>query len=230
MSELTIKSPKLIIKAKGTQGPPGRVTFAVSAYQEWLDAGYEGTPDDFLAFLIGPQGPQGEPGINGTNGTDGTNGTNGVDGADGADGSSEATAITIVDIDNYYDGDTVEEVLTEIGDTLNTLSRTSFRAVVDLTSSVDAIADHENCLLMVNSESPVSYTVRTNATNAIRTLTTITLCQEGTGKVTLVAESGVTFIFGDSFNAATMEQGALIVLVKIRTNTWLVGGALEAVE
>lgn len=51
-------------------------------YDLWLEAGNEGTLQDYLATLVGPQGPQGPAG------RDGTNGRNGVDGAPGATGPS----------------------------------------------------------------------------------------------------------------------------------------------
>lgn len=47
-----------------------------SAYEIWLNQGYEGTEEDFLEWLKG------------TNGKDGTNGSNGLNGTNGADGKS----------------------------------------------------------------------------------------------------------------------------------------------
>lgn len=56
----------------GVPGPAGK-----SAYQVAVDNGFEGTEEDWLASLVGPEGPQGDPGTNGTDGTDGTDGADG---------------------------------------------------------------------------------------------------------------------------------------------------------
>ena len=50
--------------ATGPQGLPGETgAEGLSAYQIWLNAGHEGSEDDFLASLQGAQGPQGDPGV-----------------------------------------------------------------------------------------------------------------------------------------------------------------------
>lgn len=46
---------------QGEQGPAG--ADALSNYDIWLSTGYEGTPEDFLQFLVGPQGEKGDTGI-----------------------------------------------------------------------------------------------------------------------------------------------------------------------
>lgn len=108
--------------ADGTNGTDGTTIYigtngitpldgddGASAYQLWLDAGNEGSADDFLASLEGADGAEGpsaysiwlalgnegkseqdfidaltgDNGTNGTNGTDGTNGTNGLNGING---------------------------------------------------------------------------------------------------------------------------------------------------
>lgn len=68
----------------GATGPSG--TDGASAYQLWLDAGNTGTPDEFLASLIG------DPGQDGTDGADGLDGTNGINGTDGVDGAAGLSA------------------------------------------------------------------------------------------------------------------------------------------
>ena len=61
-----------------------------SAYEIAVDHGYEGTEEEWLASLVGPQGPagpQGEQGIQGPKGDKGNTGETGPAGADGQDGA-----------------------------------------------------------------------------------------------------------------------------------------------
>lgn len=62
---------------KEDPGPDG-----MSAYETWLESGYEGTEEDFLNWL------KGEKGTDGNNGKDGVSGQDGEDGKDGAAGKS----------------------------------------------------------------------------------------------------------------------------------------------
>jgi len=58
--------------APGPQGDPGE-----SAYQIWLDAGNQGTEEDFLASLKGPKGDTGATGADGATGATGAPGPQG---------------------------------------------------------------------------------------------------------------------------------------------------------
>ncbi len=54
-----------------------------SAYDIAVDNGFEGTEEEWLESLRGPQGTRGPEGPQGPAGEDGSDGTNGEDGADG---------------------------------------------------------------------------------------------------------------------------------------------------
>lgn len=66
----------------GGMGAPG-----ASAYEVAVANGFEGTEEEWLASLVGPEGPEGPQGPAGTDGTDGADGARGPAGADGADGA-----------------------------------------------------------------------------------------------------------------------------------------------
>lgn len=125
---ITIKTytvNKTITVALATQGKDGyQGSDGKSAYQIWLEAGYTGTEEEYLASLKGKdgepgkegpqgpqgndgaQGPQGEPGKNGEQGPKGEDGytpQKGVDYFDGKDGEKgeDGTGVTSI-ITQYY--------------------------------------------------------------------------------------------------------------------------------
>lgn len=67
------------------QGPPGKD--GKSAYQIAIDNGFEGTEEEWLLSLTGPQGEQGETGPKGDTGEQGPQGETGPQGEQGADGA-----------------------------------------------------------------------------------------------------------------------------------------------
>ena len=68
----------------GPQGPQGeKGTDGKSAYDLWLEAGNEGSSEDFLASLKGEKGEQGERGEQGPQGEKGEQGERGEQGTDG---------------------------------------------------------------------------------------------------------------------------------------------------
>lgn len=62
-----------------------------SAYQVWLDAGHEGTVEDFFNYLKGPQGAKGDTGLQGPQGPQGVPGPQGETGPTGATGEQGPT-------------------------------------------------------------------------------------------------------------------------------------------
>lgn len=87
--------------------------------------------------IPGPQGLPGERGLKGDKGDKGERGTTGAQGPQGPTGpqgpqgpkgdkgdpgGSEATEVTVIDEGNYYTGETIEEILQEIGANLNGVS------------------------------------------------------------------------------------------------------------
>ena len=69
------------LKSGGTQGPPGK-----SAYEIAVENGFQGTEQEWLASLVGPQGPQGPQGPRGPQGEQGPKGDKGDKGDKGEDG------------------------------------------------------------------------------------------------------------------------------------------------
>ena len=76
---------KMAAGQAGPQGPPGPA--GKSAYQVALDNGYEGSQDEWLATLVGPQGDPGLPGTRGPQGQKGDTGATGAKGDTGLTGS-----------------------------------------------------------------------------------------------------------------------------------------------
>ena len=81
---LSIRGEKGEQGETGPQGPQGNQgEDGKSAYEIWLELGYEGTEEDFIAWLkgekgeTGPQGPQGEQGETGPQGPQGPQGDKG---------------------------------------------------------------------------------------------------------------------------------------------------------
>jgi len=75
---------------KGDKGDNGK-----SAYEIWLEAGNEGTEEDFLAFLKGEKGDQGEQGPQGDKGDQGEQGPQGDKGEQGEKGEDGKSAYEI---------------------------------------------------------------------------------------------------------------------------------------
>lgn len=81
----------------GNQGPAGK-----SAYQLAVESGFEGTQEEWLNSLKGPQGPAGKTGATGQQGAAGKNGTTPVKGVD------YWTASDIEEIHTYIDNKIAE--------------------------------------------------------------------------------------------------------------------------
>ncbi len=98
----------------GPQGEPG--ADGKSAYQIAVEQGFNGTEEEWLASLVGPEGPegpegpqgvQGEQGVEGPQGLQGVPGTPGANGADGANGKDGKSAYEIA-IDGGFTGTEAE--------------------------------------------------------------------------------------------------------------------------
>lgn len=146
-------------------------------------------------------------------------------------GTPNASAVAIADAGSHFESGNVEGALQELGDTVNFLVQTqgSLGGVVVLTASASLSTGHINRLVEFNSETPVNYTITLGVLNLLQIGDTVHICQAGDGKVTVVPDEGVTVKKGDSFNRATMEREAIIVLVKTAEGIARLGGALEAV-
>mgnify|MGYP006268227349 CR=1 FL=1 len=88
---------------QGATGATGAAGACTTAYQEWLDLGYNGTKSDFLDWskgakgdtgAVGPQGLQGIQGIQGLIGPTGASGPAGPAGAVGPQGPTGLTGAT----------------------------------------------------------------------------------------------------------------------------------------
>jgi hypothetical protein len=81
-------------------------------------------------------------------------------------------------------------------------------------------------LLKVTASSSASITIPTNASVAFDVGTAISITQNGTGQVTVLAASGVTL--NTTFGPKTRVQHSTIALVKIGTDEWLLSGDSSA--
>lgn len=143
-----------------------------------------------------------------------------------------AEGVSIADLGSYFTGSHVEAALQELAAALYTGTFSSNkirRQVVDLAGAAfqTEIAHAEN-VLEISNATAVTYTVRPDAELSLPIGTAIQIAQAGGGKITVAAGAGVTLLKGASFNARTMEQNAIVVLIKKAANTWRVGGTLEA--
>ena len=143
-----------------------------------------------------------------------------------------ADAVPIADAGNYYIGVQVEAALQEIGAALaNSLieAKRIRRSIVALSGTANSIAStHFENIVEINSASETTYTVSPDATLTAPTGTSITLFQDGAGKIAIAAGAGVTLRTPSGFNAKSYSQNSAVVIVKVAANTWRVGGTLEA--
>lgn len=79
--EVTLHEADLLEMMSNAKGKDGK-----SAYDLWIEAGNEGSVDDFLRSLIGPQGPKGDQGDVGPQGEKGDKGDTGGQGPQGIQG------------------------------------------------------------------------------------------------------------------------------------------------
>lgn len=79
--EVTLHEADLLEMMSNAKGKDGK-----SAYDLWIEAGNEGSVDDFLRSLVGPQGPKGDQGDVGPKGEKGDKGDAGEQGPQGIQG------------------------------------------------------------------------------------------------------------------------------------------------
>lgn len=151
-------------------------------------------------------------------------------GGGGGGGGTTALAVSIADAANYYTGANVEAALQELGASraADLSAGKVAHGVRQLTTSSQTELVHAGEVLEITSATGVNYTLQPDGTVNIPIGKSIHVAQGGAGKVTVVPGSGVTLKKGASFNARTMEQEAIIVLIKVAANTWRLGGQLEA--
>lgn len=99
-------------------------------------------------------------------------------------------------------------------------------SAVTATSYTLGLADAE-AIRSINVATTCSLTVPTNASVPFRIGTQITLLQEGTGKINVLPDIGVTLISPENKRFSTI-QNSLVVLIKIDTNKWVIGGDIAA--
>lgn len=83
-------------------------------------------------------------------------------------------------------------------------------------------------LVILDNASAVTLTVPPNSSVAFPTGTVINLAQLGAGQVTAAEGSGVTVNQPATYTKKLTEQYAQATLIKTATDTWLLGGNLEA--
>lgn len=143
-----------------------------------------------------------------------------------------AAGVSIADAGGYYSGTEVEAALQQLAAKLyaGTINSNQIRrTIVGLTGAAQQTETaHAENFLTISHTSAITYTVRPSGTLDLPIGTAIEIAQSGAGQVNVAAGVGVTILKGASFNAKTMEQNAIIVLVKTGTDTWRLGGMLEA--
>lgn len=143
-----------------------------------------------------------------------------------------ASGVSIADAGNFFGGTEVEAALQQLADSIYNgvfSSNKVRRQVVELNgASFQTESAHIENVLEISNASTVTYTVRPDAELALPIGSAIQVVQTGGGKVNFVAGAGVTILKGASFNAKTMEQNAIAVLIKKAANIWRLGGTLEA--
>lgn len=91
-------------------------------------------------------------------------------------------------------------------------------------ANYQAVLSDANNVVVMNVSSANNFTIPANATVAFPVGTTLTIIQEGTGQITLVAAAGVTINTPSSLT--TRAQYSTIALIQISANTWVAGGDL----
>ncbi|WP_282265906.1 hypothetical protein [Stenotrophomonas sp. PS02298] len=146
--------------------------------------------------------------------------------------SVTAAGVSVVDAGDYFTGIEVEAALQQLAQKIysGTLNASQvLRPVLSVTgASQQTETGHAEGLLQVSHTSAATYTVRPDSALNLRVGTAIQVAQAGAGKVSFAAGSGVTILKASAFNAATLGQHAIAVLVKTAANTWRLGGALES--
>jgi hypothetical protein len=218
-----IDGPGATVDNKFTEGNPGTGTPATNVTADWATAIQEE-----IANVIEQTGVALNKAVN-TQLYTAIQALIAAGGGGGGGGATTALEVSIADSGSYYAGENVEAALQEVGVSLKSLAEAPINSIVALAAASQTELAHANALLEITSATAVNYTVRTDASANLPIKTVIHIAQGGAGKINIVAAGGVTVKKGASFNAATMEQNAMVALVKVAANTWRLGGALEAV-
>lgn len=223
-TELVHKAPRIVIRQTGVQGPPGPVTFTISAYQTWLDAGNEGTEQDFLEAIRGPRGFTGD---DGENGDDGEPGQSAYDLAVelGFEGSQADWLESLKGEpgDAGEDGDDGENGEDGVS---------GFRNRFEYTADQDMLETHAHGWLIMSAdvpETPLIYTIVDEDTLPIGCAVHIRAGGTSPVKVEVAAGSSTQLLHGATFEPQTLEQYCVITLVKENEGVWVLGGALKAI-
>lgn len=143
-----------------------------------------------------------------------------------------AAGVTIADAGEYFSGTEVEAALQQLAAKIyaGTFNANQIRrSVVGLAGAAQQTETaHVENILEISNATAVTYLVRADVTLDLPIGTAIEVVQSGAGKVSFAAAAGVTIKKPAVFNAATLGQEAIAVLVKISANTWRLGGMLEA--
>ncbi len=150
----------------------------------------------------------------------------------GGGAAVSAGGVSIIDSGDFFADGNVEAALQQLAEKIysGTINAGQLnRSIVSLAGAThQSDVAHAEALVDISHTSDVTYTVRADSQVATRIGTAIQVAQGGAGRVAIVAGAGVTIRKGASFAASTLEQEAIIVLVKVAANTWRLGGALAA--
>lgn len=112
-------------------------------------------------------------------------------------------------------GDEIKKAITEV--VHNTQNGASYTLV---------LTDRDS-LVEMNNGSGNTLTIPTNASVAFPVGTQILVVQKGNGQTTIQGDTGVT-VYAESSRVKTVGQYAMATIVKCASDTWYLGGNLEA--
>lgn len=117
----------------GADGADGK-----SAYELALDAGFEGTLEQWLQSLHGTDGTNGRDGVDGIDGSDGRDGVDGADGTNGVDG------YTPVKGTDYFTAADKAEMVSSVVDEIGVPETEVFTAIYGTTTYADILAAYNS--------------------------------------------------------------------------------------
>jgi len=103
------------------------------------------------------------------------------------------------------------------------LNKSITGVTTDLTVAYQLVLTDKNKVVSLSNAAAITLTIPTNATVAFPIGTEVIIKQTGAGQVTITPAGGVTLNTSGGRNK-TYEQHSLAALIKLDTNTWVLGG------
>jgi len=145
--------------------------------------------------------------------------------------SVTATGVSVADVGNFFATKNVEAALQQLAEKIynGVFKSNQIRREVQILSgtSFQTEATHAENILSLNGSTAITYTVRPDSELNLPVGTCIHISQHFTGQVTIAAGGSVGLLRSAGYNLKTLNQHAIIVLIKKGANTWWVTGGLE---